>query len=425
MGVQTPNALRTKKPERPKVFDMLTRLAIPALVAASVLCATTPASAARLPGIKVTPNNVVPACATPGRLMAFLRSRNARMDPRYSQLAVSYMRHGEQLGIRWDIAFFQMLVETANLAYTGDVDASQNNFAGLGATGGGVKGERFRDVDSGVRAHLEHVLMYTGETIQNPVAERTRKVQEWNVLGSWQRSIRGPMTFSHLTTKWAPGDRGYSDDIKAISDRFYQGECNRPDPKPELVALARGSKKTAAKTPPAAQKPATASSADLVAAVINRNRAQAAEPPGSGAQSAKNAASTNKPAPAATLSPEAPAATANTKSVTVLNSAGANDNAAATKTAMVANEAKKAAPARSEPNKCRVWTASYGGAKAIIIKAVNNDVINYTVLDVNAGKEKREAEAYIAAYAKGGETLEEFSSASAALDKAFQLCPEG
>ncbi|CFW98006.1 conserved exported protein of unknown function [Candidatus Filomicrobium marinum] len=401
---------------------MLTRLAIPALIAMSVLYGTAPASAARLPGIKVAPNNVVPACATPGRLMAFLRSRNTRMNPRYDKIAVSYMRHGEQLGIRWDIAFFQMLVETANLAYTGDVDASQNNFAGLGATGGGVKGERFRDVDSGVRAHLEHVLMYTGETIQNPVAERTRKVQEWNVLTSWQRSIRGPMTFSHLTTKWAPSDRGYSDDIKSIADLFYQGECNRPDPEPQLVALARGGKMTtaAAKTPPATQKPATASSADLVASVINRNRAQAADPSGLGAPPAGG--SSNKPAPAATLSPDAPAADA--KSVTVLNSPGAKENAP-TKTAMVANEAKKAAPAKSEPDKCRVWTASYGGAKAIIIKAVNNDVVNYTVLDVNAGKEKREAEAYIAAYAKGGETLEEFSSASAALDKAFQLCPEG
>jgi hypothetical protein len=50
---------------------------------------------------------------------------------------------------------------------------------------------------------------------------------------------------------------------------------------------------------------------------------------------------------------------------------------------------------------------------------------NYTVLDVNDGAEKREADAYIAAYAKGGATVGEFATSTQALEKAFQLCPEG
>ena len=50
---------------------------------------------------------------------------------------------------------------------------------------------------------------------------------------------------------------------------------------------------------------------------------------------------------------------------------------------------------------------------------------NYTVLDVNEGSEKREADAYIAAYAKGGEKVGEFANPSQALDKAFELCPDG
>lgn len=355
---------------------MLSRLTVAVLAALAITSGAT-AAAANLPGIKVSARNTVPACATPGRLMSFLKSRNAGLNPRYDQIAVYYMRHGDALGIRWDIAFFQMLVETANLRYTGDVDASQNNFAGLGATGRGVKGERFPGIEQGVRAHLEHVLMYTGETIQDPVAERTRKVQEWKVLASWQRSIRGPMTFSHLTTKWAPGDRGYSNDIKGVADAFYGRFCNGPDPRPELVAMARGEAHTSARN----------------------NR-----PP-----------SGKSRAPVATLEPD-------TAALTQQSTGAASPRAE--KTAMAAGEMKKAAP-QADPGKCRVWTASYGGAKAIIIRAVSNDVTNYTVLDVNAGKEKREAEAYIAAYAKGGETLEEFSSSSAALDKAFQLCPEG
>ena len=47
-----------------------------------------------------------------------------------------------------------------------------------------------------------------------------------------------------------------------------------------------------------------------------------------------------------------------------------------------------------------------------------------TVLDVNNGREKQEAAAYISAYAKGGEKIAEFKSQSLALDKAFKLCPE-
>jgi hypothetical protein len=82
-----------------------------------------------------------------------------------------------------------------------------------------------------------------------------------------------------------------------------------------------------------------------------------------------------------------------------------------------------AAPAAGQ--KCRVWTASYGGQKAMIIRSVIDKVVNFTVLDVNEGAEAREAEAFISAYAKGGAIAGEFTSQGQALDKAFELCPEG
>ena len=89
---------------------------------------------------------------------------------------------GDDLKIRWDIAFFQMMLETGNLTFKGDVSAKQNNFAGMGATGNHVPGESFPDVATGVKAHLQHLLLYAGVHLDNPVAERTRKVQEWGVL---------------------------------------------------------------------------------------------------------------------------------------------------------------------------------------------------------------------------------------------------
>ena len=44
-----------------------------------------------------------------------------------------------------------MMLETGALRFTGDVRPRQNNFAGLGASGGGAHGESFADVSTGVR----------------------------------------------------------------------------------------------------------------------------------------------------------------------------------------------------------------------------------------------------------------------------------
>jgi hypothetical protein len=44
---------------------------------------------------------------------------------------------------------------------------------------------------------------------------------------------------------------------------------------------------------------------------------------------------------------------------------------------------------------------------------------------VNDGTEQREADAFIAAYAKEGKISGPYTSQAQALDKAFELCPEG
>ena len=184
----------------------------------------------------------MPECATPGRLTAYLQSRNPSLDPRFEGVATQYMRHGEALGLRWDIAFFQMILETGALRFGGDVRPAQNNFAGLGASGGGAHGESFADVSTGVKAHLQHLLMYSGEHIDDPVADRTRKVQEWGVLTDWQKSIDGPMTYTLVAKQWAPTSRNYVRDVTTISDEFYGKFCNGDDPNPgQLAGRASGS----------------------------------------------------------------------------------------------------------------------------------------------------------------------------------------
>src|SRR5262249_48121017 len=74
-------------------------------------------AAASLPEIKISASNRVPECVTPGRLLAYLKSRNPELNPRYTGIATEYMRLGEQLGVRWDFAFYQMLLETGQLTF--------------------------------------------------------------------------------------------------------------------------------------------------------------------------------------------------------------------------------------------------------------------------------------------------------------------
>ncbi|MEE9589829.1 MAG: hypothetical protein V3V97_17620 [Hyphomicrobiaceae bacterium] len=190
------------------------------------------AFAAKTPAIRISARNHVPRCVTPARLMAFVTRRNRMLDRRFSNIAAYYKHHGDALGVRWDYAFFQMLIETNYLKYRtprgrmGDVHPRQNNFAGLGATGGGEPGEKFPNVSTGVLAHLQHVLMYSGTRIQTPVANRTRLVQDW--LLPWSQSFDRPVTFTDLTRRWSPSDKGYSNDIAITARQFFDQYCRAP-----------------------------------------------------------------------------------------------------------------------------------------------------------------------------------------------------
>lgn len=394
--------------------------------AVSAVAISATASAADLPAIKASDTNAVPACVTPGRLMSFLESRNKRLDDKFSTIAADYARIGNELQIRWDTAFFQMLLETGNLTFTGDVSPSQNNFAGLGATGKKAPGESFPDVTTGVKAHLQHLLMYSGETVDDAVAERTRKVQEWGVLTSWQKTISGPITFTQLAKKWAPTSRAYARDIENVAGAFFDGPCKGDDPKPELMALV----KSPAKEQQIASAETVPSTAKVSGVELARRAAEEARASGTYVRSNLGAGMLAALSPAEEATEASPAAQPQVK---ILNAppavpeAATQPPAAKVQTAALGAGTKAAAsvaPHAAAP-KCKVWTASYGGARAVIIKASAESQDNYTVLDVNEGTEQREADAYIAAYAKGGQKVGEFSNPTQALDKAFELCPEG
>ena len=74
-----------------------------------------------------------------------------------------YYEEAEDEGIRAEVAFCQAMKETGWLQFGGDVKASQCNFAGLGATGGGAVGATFKDVRTGIRAHIQHLKAYAND----------------------------------------------------------------------------------------------------------------------------------------------------------------------------------------------------------------------------------------------------------------------
>ncbi|MEZ5926550.1 MAG: glucosaminidase domain-containing protein [Hyphomicrobiaceae bacterium] len=338
-----------------------------------------PAGAAVTPAILTTADNTVPACVKPDRLMQFVKARNKKLDGKLEEIAADYKQHGEEVGVRWDYAFFQMLVETNYLTFKapngrwGDVKPSQNNFAGLGATGRGVSGESFSDVTTGVLAHLHHIRLYSGNPVENPAAERTKLVE--GIILPWAQEFDRPVTFTDLTKRWSPTDKGYSDDIETVAKSYRSKFCTGNE-----------SEETVAST--AADQTASLGSGD--------DKSET-----SGAVSEKDVLGTKKMALGVNTENEA--------------------EKAETKTAVAALTVPKAPSAAGA---CKVFTASYGGAKALLIASKSDGLTRYTALSVHEGKETAQAQAFIKIYAPGGEAVGSFASEDEALAKAFELCPE-
>lgn len=100
---------------------------------------------------------------------AFYKGSDA---PNLKKFCTIYYEECQAENIRVEVAFVQAMKETNFLRYTGDVDISQYNFAGIGATGGGVKGNSFSSVAVGVRAQVQHLKAYANnEPLNKPCVD--------------------------------------------------------------------------------------------------------------------------------------------------------------------------------------------------------------------------------------------------------------
>ena len=87
-----------------------------------------------------------------------------------------------EYGIRDEIFFAQICLETGNLNFRGDVSAEQCNFGGLGATGG-VAGLSFKDVKEGLTSQIQHLRMYADKDfVYDPVTNVDKRYKA-NLVG--------------------------------------------------------------------------------------------------------------------------------------------------------------------------------------------------------------------------------------------------
>lgn len=113
-------------------------------------------------------------------------------------------------GIRADLALCQSFKETGFYNYGGDVRPSQNNYCGLGATGGGNRGAAFPTPQIGARAHIQHIKVYVSK--EPPKTEIVDP--RYNVVKEARPDIFGNVsTWLGLNGRWAVPGTYYGQDI--------------------------------------------------------------------------------------------------------------------------------------------------------------------------------------------------------------------
>lgn len=122
--------------------------------------------------------------------------------------------------IRPEVAFAQAMKETGFLQYGGDASIEQFNFAGIGTTGNGVPGNSYPDVQTGIRAQIQHLKAYATEEPLNQecVDERYEYVKKASApYVQWLGQQENPEGVG-----WATG-KNYGYDIAKMIQNLLSG----------------------------------------------------------------------------------------------------------------------------------------------------------------------------------------------------------
>ena len=151
---------------------------------------------------------------TPSQMEAELDTRNPNhIVPGIAQM---YTDMGYRFGIRSDLAFAQMLLETNFLRYggAGGAEPWQNNFAGIGVTGGS-RGNVFATPELGVIGHYAHLAWYAFPDHQNAYCSSAFDPRHFgNVHANTAHTLR------ELGGRWAVPGTTYGNDIARLANEI-------------------------------------------------------------------------------------------------------------------------------------------------------------------------------------------------------------
>lgn len=142
---------------------------------------------------------------TKGQAVTFFKRGNPnKSDEEITYFIDSVWQEAKDEGIRPDVAFALMMKETGYLKFGGDVNADQNNFGGIGAVGNGASGNKFPDMQTGIRVVIQHLKAYScTEPLNKPVVDpRFTYVKRGS--SPWVETLAG---------KWAVGNPNYGTEI--------------------------------------------------------------------------------------------------------------------------------------------------------------------------------------------------------------------
>ena len=128
--------------------------------------------------------------------------------------AQMYYEEATAEGVRPEVAFAQAMKETGWLQYGGDMQITQYNFAGIGTTGGGVPGNSYPDVRTGIRAQIQHLKAYATDEalVKECVDDRYSYVTKGSApYVEWLGQKENPEGYG-----WATGERYGYDIVEMI-----------------------------------------------------------------------------------------------------------------------------------------------------------------------------------------------------------------
>ena len=170
------------------------------------------------------------------QMRTYINNVNPSVPESVTKMIPYYIIEGAAEGVRGDVAFAQSCLETGNFTFKNSaVTLDQNNFAGMGVTKNGMKGNSWDTPQMGIRAQIQHLKAYA--TSEAPVNECVDPRYRYVSKGSaeyveWLGQKENPNGKG-----WAAG-KGYGENILRILKAVCETDAEEKSTVPYKVKVS-------------------------------------------------------------------------------------------------------------------------------------------------------------------------------------------